>query len=308
MAENSKIEWTHHTFNPWYGCTKISPACDNCYAADWDKRYNKESHWGPKAPRERTSKKNWQLPRKWDDEASAAGIRYRVFCASLADVFDNQVPELWRDDLWNLIAATPNLDWLLLTKRPQNIKSMYPLLWQEKAPHNVWLGTTVENQQVADRNIAHLLEVPAVVHFLSCEPLLEKIDLTKCALARFKHERKGADMVSINSPHAVDSTVSGVLNALTGKAYARVEYDEEFSDTGIRINALDWVIAGGESGPGYREAEEEWFLSLRDQCIAAGVPFLFKQWSGKNQKVIKEKGRLLDGKEWSQYPIPRGAK
>ena len=126
MAENSGIEWTHHTFNPWIGCTKISPACDNCYAAEWDKRYEGGAHWGPKAPRRRTAEKNWNMPLKWDKAAAKAGVRLRVFCASLADVFDNQVPQEWRDDLWALIHATPNLDWLLLTKRPQNIEKMLP--------------------------------------------------------------------------------------------------------------------------------------------------------------------------------------
>ncbi len=176
MAENSGIEWTHHTFNPWIGCTKVSPACDFCYAEEWDKRYNKGEHWGPKAPRRRT--KTWGNPVKWNKQAEAAGIRYRVFCASLADVFDNKVPTEWRDDLWALIKATPHLDWLLLTKRPQNILKMLPEYWGEKGWDNVWLGCTVENQEAADRRIPHLIQVPAAVRFLSCEPLLGPVDLS----------------------------------------------------------------------------------------------------------------------------------
>lgn len=178
MAENSKIEWTHHTFNPWIGCTKVSPACDHCYAEAWDKRYEGGKHWGPKAERRRTGEKNWNQPIKWNRVAEEQGIRLRVFCASLADVFDNQVPQEWREDLYNLIKATPHLDWLLLTKRPQNIKKMLPADW-EYGYKNVWLGTTVENQVEADRRIPHLLSNKAKVKFLSCEPLLGPVDLGK---------------------------------------------------------------------------------------------------------------------------------
>src|ERR1039458_2213458 len=124
MAENSKIEWTDHTFNPWWGCTPVSSACDFCYAEALSKRFGKDL-WGNK-PRQRTSAQNWNQPRKWNRQAEKMGVRYRVFCASMADVFDNQVPTEWRDDLWQLIRETPHLDWLLLTKRPQNISKMLP--------------------------------------------------------------------------------------------------------------------------------------------------------------------------------------
>ena len=149
MAENSKIEWTDHTFNPWIGCTALSRACDHCYAEAWVQRFG-----GDFSERRRTTPANWRLPVKWNREAEASGIRRKVFCASLADVFDNQVPEAWRRDLWDLIAATPRLDWLLLTKRPQNIAKMLPFAWfgsyASKFP-NVWLGTTVESQEEARR-------------------------------------------------------------------------------------------------------------------------------------------------------------
>lgn len=175
MAENSGIEWTTHTFNPWIGCTKVSPACDHCYAEAWNIRYEGGKNWGPKAPRRRTSEKNWNMPLKWDKEAKLSGIRPRVFCASLADVFDNQVDPAWRSDLWKLIKATPNLDWLLLTKRAPNIKKMLPEDWGNGYP-NVWLGTTVENQDEWDKRGKHLTQIPAVVRFLSCEPLLGAIN------------------------------------------------------------------------------------------------------------------------------------
>ena len=173
MAENSKIEWTDHTFNPWVGCTKISPACEHCYAESWAKRTGGAALW--QGERRRTTPANWRKPLKWNVDALASGVRPRVFCASLADVFDNQVPQEWRSDLWHLIAETPYLDWLLLTKRPQLVGWMAPnAIWS--GWDHIWLGTTVENQAEARRRIPHLQAAPARTRFLSCEPLLEAID------------------------------------------------------------------------------------------------------------------------------------
>jgi protein gp37 len=178
MSETTKIEWCDSTFNPWIGCTKIAPACDHCYAAAIDKRIG-GNHWGNVA-RRRTSETNWHEPVRWQRRApeffALNGRRRRVFCASMADVFDNQVPEEWRADLWKLIEATPALDWLLLTKRPQNIRKMKPDYWDQIKGH-VWLGTTVEDQKHADENIPHVLEHDAAVRFISAEPLLGPIDL-----------------------------------------------------------------------------------------------------------------------------------
>lgn len=169
MGENSKIEWCDHTFNPWVGCTPVSAACDFCYAESWAKRTGQANLW--KGDRRRTTAANWKQPLKWNSEAAAAGLRRRVFCASLADVFDNQVPEEWRADMWALIAATPHLDWLLLTKRPQNIAKMLP-----GAPvagyGNVWLGTTAEDQPQYDIRWGHLSRITARVRFISYEPAL----------------------------------------------------------------------------------------------------------------------------------------
>ena len=248
MAENSGIEWTHHTFNPWIGCQKVSPACDHCYAEAWDARFKGE-RWGPHAVR--TSTKTWGNPIKWNREVSAKGERARVFCASLADVFDNHrsIHPEWRRELWKLIEETPNLDWLLLTKRPQNVPGMVPYRWiTDGYPENVWLGTTVENQTEANRRVPRLAEIPARVRFLSCEPLL--------------------------GPVAI-------------RAW---------------LPKLHWVITGGESGTKFRAANPEWFRSLRDQCREYGVPFLFKQWEGRNQREIKAKGRALDGLIHDGYP------
>lgn len=249
MAENSGIEWTTHTFNPWIGCTKVSAACDHCYAEAWDMRFTQGARWGAKADRTRTARGNWSKPRTWNHKAGESGIRERVFCASLADVFDNHksIQQEWRDDLYQLIRDTPHLDWLLLTKRPQNMKRFLPDDWGNGYA-NVWLGTTAENQTEYDRRKPHLVSVPAVVHYLSMEPLIGPVDM--------------GDM----------------------------------SD-------LEWIITGGESGNEFRPADHNWFRSLRDQSAARNVPFLFKQFEGKNQKQIKAMGRALDGVVHDGYPL-----
>ncbi|WP_374312972.1 DUF5131 family protein [Dongia sp.] len=177
MGANSTIEWTHHTFNPWWGCVRVSPACKNCYAEAWASRFALDV-WGPKADRRRFSDAHWKEPLRWNREAAQAGERRRVFCASMADVFEARAdlsPE--RERLWALIQATPQLDWLLLTKRPERIGATVP--WQNKWPHNVWIGTSAENQKWADKRIPVLLTYPAVVRFISCEPLLGRLDVAK---------------------------------------------------------------------------------------------------------------------------------
>lgn len=264
MAENSGIEWTTHTFNPWIGCTKVSAACDHCYAEAWDARFNGE-RWGPRALRTRTSAANWRKPLAWNKAAEGAAERPRVFCASLADVFDNHrsIPAEWRADLWAMIRETQNLDWLLLTKRPQNIARMLPDEWNGGWP-NVWLGTTVETQEEADRRIPHLLASPASVHFLSCEPLLGKVVIPGSFFG-----------LGDNGGYPFRPNPNG---------------------------RIGWVIVGGESGAEHREADPDWYRSLRDQCAAADVPFLFKQWGGPHQRAIKAMGRELDGVVHDGYP------
>lgn len=175
MARNSKIEWTNHTFNPWWGCVKVSPACKHCYAESWAKRVGQDV-WGPKSSRRFFSDKHWAEPLKWNAEAALTGEPARVFCASMADVFEDR-PELdtWRSRLWDLIAATPSLDWLLLTKRPENVATMVP--WGDNWPKNVWLGTTVETQEWADERLPHLASLPAAVRFISAEPLLGPVNI-----------------------------------------------------------------------------------------------------------------------------------
>lgn len=269
MAENSKIEWTDHTFNPWVGCTKVGPACDHCYAEAWARRTGSPQLW--QGERRRTSEANWRQAQKWNAEAERTGKRAKVFCASLADVFDNRVPDEWRRDLWDMILTTPALDWLLLTKRPQNIAKMLPTerdgkAWGDGWP-NVWLGTTVENQEQADLRIPHLLDTPAAKRFLSCEPLLEPIGLDD----------------AWHGESSLDPECWGDCRwcAKGHRPLHNCQRHRQSEADWIRgRSGLDWVIVGGESGPGARPMRPDWPRSLRDQCQAAGVPFFMKQMSG----------------------------
>lgn len=282
--QNSRIEWTDHTWNPWIGCQKVSPGCQYCYAETYGNRFGVQ--WGPQGERKRTSPANWRKPLAWNRQRwmqcrvcgwrgvpdrnvrvlacavcrspSVEETRQRVFCASLADVFEDR-PELipWRVDLFDLISNTPNLDWLLLTKRPENIQRLWPWSPGVSRP-NIWLGTSVENQGAADKRILELIRVPAKVRFLSCEPLLEQIDL-----GRFLW-------------------LSGASTA--GPWYDATGRLRHGGGTGgqmlssVPSGDIDWVICGGESGPHARPMHPDWVRSLRDQCAEAGVPFFFKQW------------------------------
>jgi len=336
MAENSKIEWTDHTFNPWMGCTKVSPGCAHCYAErEMDKHWGKVK-WGPQGTRVRTSEAYWKKPLQWnitwwvicavcgwrgvyneygscpDCEhpmvATMKRTRQRVFCASLADVFEDKPDTFigaWRALLFDLIEKTTNLDWLLLTKRPENIETMMPIAWIGGFPKNVWIGISAENQKEFDARIPILESIGRryrpTVTFVSAEPLLSAIDM------------------------------NGWL----------VEEDLGDEDASCWSSPIDWVICGGESGPEARPMNPMWARELRDECQAAGVPFFFKQWGewmpsqakpvvGEytcggiflksdsqfgNQgdwwngqatamdKVGKKKaGRLLDGYEWNEIP------
>lgn len=243
MAKGSKIEWTDHTFNPWIGCQRVAPECDHCYAEAMNQRWSGGANWGPKAPRRRTTAAYWLAPRRWN-AASAAfevahGRRQRVFCASLADVFDNAVPADWRNDLWALIEATPDLDWMILTKRPQNIARMLPESWGAGWP-NVALGVTAGTMAGAKRDIPILQATPTRRRFISVEPLLERVDLCE-ELGIWWNQTEGRWI-------------------RTGE------------------HGIHMMIVGGESGPGARPMHPVWVRSLRDQATAAEVPFMFKQW------------------------------
>lgn len=241
MGQTTEIAWTDHTFNPWWGCTKVSPGCDHCYAETFSKRVGL-AIWGNDADRRFFGAKHWQEPVKWNKAAEKAGTRARVFCSSMADVFEG-LPEQreHRLRLYQTIIDTPSLDWLLLTKRPGAIRkilerdlveadnklAVWILDWLKgRAPANVWLGTTVEDQERADSRIKLLEEMPAVVRFLSMEPLLEHVSIE----------------------HA----------------------------TGI-----DWIIVGGESGGGARVFDASWAISLLEQSKKIGAAFFMKQLGKK---------------------------
>lgn len=176
MGKDTKIEWTDSTFNPWMGCVRMSPACKNCYAETLAGRFGL-AEWGARAPRRFFGEDHWREPLRWQRTAEREGRRRRVFCASMADVFeDRRDLDPWRAKLGELIAATPMLDWLLLTKRPDKAVALAP--WGADWPENVWLGATAENQHWAQKRIPALAQVPARIRFVSCEPLLGPLDLS----------------------------------------------------------------------------------------------------------------------------------
>lgn len=192
MGETTSIAWCNMTFNPWIGCEKVSSGCKNCYASvDTYARVSASRGlplWGPGSTRHRTSKDNWKNPRRWNKAARAARLaaeakgepyeRPRVFCASLCDVFEGRADlDPWRADLWGLIEECDELDWMLLTKRPENIQAMVPERWRAGLPEHIWIGTSVEGQDAANERIPHLAQVRARIRFLSCEPLLGPVNI-----------------------------------------------------------------------------------------------------------------------------------
>lgn len=299
MSDHTNIQWCDSTFNPWMGCTKISPACDHCYAERDTARF-KQVTWGAGQPRKRTSEANWKKPLTWNKRADvfmecsscgwrgdiAAGrkeilssvcecggslrhARRRVFCASLADVFDNEVPDQWRTDLFDLIKRTPNIDWMLLTKRIGNVSKMLPADWGNGYT-NVWLGITVCNQSEAERDIDKLWLVPSAIRWISIEPMLESMDLMKSLGLVKSWDRQ--DKLCYRPNHRPD---------------------------------IDMVVVGGESGPGARQMNPDWPRLLRDQCATARVAFFMKQLGGS----LDKKGNMDDLPEDLQireWPIRAG--
>lgn len=291
--KDSHIQWTDHTFNPWEGCTKVSPGCLNCYAETRNKRFADGANWGKGAPRRRTVPSNWRGPVQWNRAAMEAINDYethktlhggeahydcpkrpRVFCASLADWLDDEVPIEWLADLLCLIFDTSFLDWQLLTKRPENWKKRiveattfiqgtkclrdplnerwfaitgWLINWVDgKAPNNVWIGTSVEDQTRANTRVPLMLAIPEEVHFLSCEPLLGAVDLTR------------VDTTSETDPGfnslKLDPEAEGDLDAI-----------------------VNWVIVGGESGANSRQIAVSWIEGLIFQCKANDCPVFVKQ-------------------------------
>lgn len=262
MGEITKISWCDSTFNPWIGCTKVSPGCANCYAEHYGQQFGVE--WGEGKPRRRTSESIWRRPLAWNKRAAGRLFRDMVFCGSLCDWLDPEVPIQWLADLLDLIRQTRNLDWLLLTKRPENWKQRIDAAQMAFAsegrfaasdtlvrwlngtpPTNVWVGATAEDQDRLDERATGLLAIPAAKRFLSCEPMLEELDLSPA----FGH----------NSGCGGERAVEGC------------------EICGHLANKVDWVIFGGESGRNARRCDVNWIRSGVRQCREAGVAPFVKQ-------------------------------
>lgn len=314
MGANSKIEWTNHTFNPWRGCSKVSPGCANCYAEQNSKRNpSLFGIWGNDGTRVIAADSYWKQPLAWDKAAAKAKERHRIFCASIADIFEDR-PELEgpRSRLFELIKKTPHLDWLLLTKRPENISRLSGMI---SFPENIWLGTSVENQDTANERIPALLAINAIVRFLSCEPLLGAVSLP--------------------------ATCRIMPGSCWCGAHISYPMSADFSPSERKPSPIHWVIVGGESGKKARIMHPDWARSLRDQCQTLNIPFFFKQWGewrpvqsveesvtschkgtfrwvdengdagwtlgceGRAAMIRAGKasaGRELDGREWNEFP------
>lgn len=281
MGDLTHIQWTNHTFNPWWGCSRVSPACRFCYADRDASRYGFEL-WRRHGERRMLSENNWRRPLKWNREAEAEGVPAMVFCASMADVFEDH-PQLNepRERLWGLIEATPWLYWQLLTKRPENVAGMVP--WGNDWPVNVWLGTSVETQRWADTRIPVLLNTPARTRFLSAEPLLSPVDLSTW----------------------LDTRLACGCGADDCSAFCMAP----------EPSGIDWVIVGGESGPKSRPMDITWAQRLITQCRAAEVAVFMKQTGrvyAKRNGFVRDPLKGGDPSDWPtglavrQFPLPAG--
>lgn len=250
MAKNSKIEWTDATWNPWYGCSKVSVGCKNCYMFRWARQFGKD-------PMTITRSKTFDAPLHWKEPR-------RIFVCSLSDFFHLDVPWSWREEAMEIIRQCPHHTFMILTKRIGNVKSLMPDWWH--ICENIWLGVTAENQEMADRHIPRLLEIPATIRFVSAEPLLGPIEFT---------DRPWWDW----------------------------RYTWGFYPPGFFTPPIDWIITGGESGPAARPCDLDWVRDIRDQCKAAGIAFFHKQHGGNKKIGGSWGGRDLDGVVWNAFPF-----
>lgn len=272
MAERTAIAWCDHTFSPWWGCTKVSDGCAHCYAETVADRF-RPGLWGPRGRRRVVGEATWKQPLRWNRAAARDGVRRRVFCGSMCDVFEKlpfEHPD-WRglfdarQRLWKMIVGTPYLDWMLLTKRPANAFLLLPL------PRNAWLGVSAATQAEADERIPILLQVPAAVRFVSAEPLLSDIDLF--AFLDTPLRNQSLDALMPGNPHH-------------------------------RTPGIDWVIIGGESGPRARPCDVEWIRSLVRQCRDAGTAAFVKQLgscSEEHRAIERFEAFTADAK--AAYPV-----
>lgn len=270
MAEHSSIEWTDHTFNPWWGCIKVSPGCVNCYAETWANRYGHDV-WGKTKGRRLFGENHWKQPLNWNHKALQEDKRYRVFCASMADVFEeHEQLESERQKLWSIIEDTPQLDWLLLTKRPENMKLLAP--W-EIWPQNVWAMTSVENQKEANLRIPFLIDIPASIIALSIEPLLGRVDIEAWI-------------------DRIDWVIVGGESGKNARPM-HIEWVRELRDLCIDTNTAFFFKQWGK-----------WLPTTRKESNIS-VPYSRNKIGGKcyvKSLGKKQAGRILDGETWDQLP------
>ncbi|MDB5056147.1 MAG: Phage protein Gp37/Gp68 [Bacilli bacterium] len=329
MSDKSSIEWTDATWNPVTGCTKVSEGCRNCYALTFAERwrgipghYFKNGFDITLRPDKLDQPLKWKKPRK-------------IFVNSMSDLFHESVPFEFIFAVWARMIGAPQHIYQILTKRPARMLEFFK--WNEQQPvrietylPNIWVGVSVENQKAADERIPLLLQTPAAIRFLSCEPLLGEVRI----LNHLMSGKQPAKCGNCGRGHGFTRCPNYGGISKTDKEYGC----EEFK----RVNfAIDWVIVGGESGHGARPMHPEWARSLRDQCQAAGVSYFFKQWGElvpagmphvdndyrglrKNERWLNydgghgfhgdrvyrmsrvgkaKAGRLLDGREWNEIPV-----
>lgn len=302
---NTAISWCHHTFNPWWGCVKVSRACKRCYAESLARRVG-QAVWGENAARRFFGDKHWAGPLKWAEAAARRGVRERVFCASMADVCEDRhelIPH--RERLCRLIDATGYaLDWLLLTKRPENAPTMMPSTWRANPPPYAWWLTTVEDQENADRRLAALLDIPAAIRGVSMEPLVELVKLPlslRGRLGHYGHGDAGLDWVIVGGE-------SGAGAEPMHPDWVRSLRDQCIG-AGVAFHFKQW----GEWAPGthvdrrtgsiatatWFGADSRWLYDREDLADTEGhcddEPDLYRV--GKNAA-----GRVLDGELWDQVP------
>lgn len=299
MGETTGIAWCDHTFNTHWGCSHVSPGCVNCYAETLAKRYGNDV-WGKSGDRRFFGDKHWNEPLKWNAKAEREGVRRRVFCGSMMDVFEDRADlsdAQYR--LVDLIEATESLDWLLLTKRPENVENIVPWGHAEPWPLNVWLGVSVEDQKRADERIPKLLEIPAAVRFLSCEPLIRPVNLERY-LWLMGASTGGPWSDSSGRRRRTDGLGKPLPSGVGGQQISILPSSD-----------IHWVIVGGESGPGRRPMEPEWTRAIWQQCRDAGVAFFGKQGSGpKSDQQYGMPAEVFATREWPESPaatlVPEG--
>lgn len=289
MVENTRIEWADHTLNWWTGCEPVSPACAGCYAELWAKRAGRVF-----SDRRLTTEHNRSMPFKWQGDYEwrrRHGRRPRVFVNSLSDFFDNKVPNDWREAFFHTAKLTPNVIYMLLTKRIGNAVKMLPDDWGESGYQNIWLGATMVTQEELQRDVLKLLRIPARVHFVSIEPMLGPMDLRTIVYG---------ELPGISSTSLTFDALQGVWSGVA----APVDLRERRRALPEALPPIDWVIAGGESGPEARPSSLHWYRAIRDQCASAYTPFFFKQWG--EWISASEESALVDGSRRlpRMYPFP----